>query len=43
VARIVVDSLKRLDIQPPAPTVDLAAVRKEYEDAERSAGAKKSR
>ena len=33
VARIVVDSLKGLDIRPPLPTVDLRAIRKESEDA----------
>jgi PPK2 family polyphosphate:nucleotide phosphotransferase len=33
VARIAVDSLERLDIRPPRPTVDLGAIQKAYEDA----------
>jgi PPK2 family polyphosphate:nucleotide phosphotransferase len=40
VARIVVDSLEGLDIRPPPPTVDLGAVRKEYEDAAKEAAGK---
>jgi polyphosphate kinase 2 (PPK2 family) len=35
VARIVVDTLEGLKIQPPLPTVDLDAVRKAYDDAAR--------
>jgi PPK2 family polyphosphate:nucleotide phosphotransferase len=39
VARIVVDSLEGLDIRPPRPTVDLGAIRKEYDGAaEEAAG-----
>jgi PPK2 family polyphosphate:nucleotide phosphotransferase len=33
VARIVVDYLEKLQIRPPQPTVDLAAIRKDYEEA----------
>ena len=40
VARIVVHYLKGLKLQAPAPTVDLEAVRKEFEDAEKEVLAK---
>jgi PPK2 family polyphosphate:nucleotide phosphotransferase len=40
VARIVVDSLEGLGIRPPVATVDLDAVRKEYEDAAKEAAGK---
>jgi PPK2 family polyphosphate:nucleotide phosphotransferase len=40
VARIVVDHLKGLEIQPPLPTVDLEAIRKEYENAANEAVSK---
>ena len=40
VARIVVDSLEGLGIQPPQPTVDLGAIQKEYEDAAKEAAGK---
>jgi PPK2 family polyphosphate:nucleotide phosphotransferase len=33
VARIVVDSLEKLDIKPPHTTTDMGAIRKEYADA----------
>jgi PPK2 family polyphosphate:nucleotide phosphotransferase len=39
VARIVVHYLEGLKLQVPAPTVDLEAIRKEYEDAERKSKA----
>ena len=39
-ARIVVHNLEGLDLQLPAPTVDLETIRKEYEDAEKEAAAK---
>jgi PPK2 family polyphosphate:nucleotide phosphotransferase len=38
VARIVVDCLEKLQIRPPLPTVDLGAIRKEYEAATEAAG-----
>jgi hypothetical protein len=38
VAHIVVDCLEKLQIQPPLPTVDLGAIRKEYEAATEAAG-----
>jgi hypothetical protein len=37
VARIVVHHLEGLDLQSPAPTVDLETTRREYEDAEKEA------
>jgi PPK2 family polyphosphate:nucleotide phosphotransferase len=40
VAQIVVHHLEGLEIQPPAPTVDLDAVRREYEAAEQEAAAR---
>jgi PPK2 family polyphosphate:nucleotide phosphotransferase len=40
VARIAVDYLEGLDIQPPQATVDLGAVQKEYEEAAKEAEAK---
>jgi PPK2 family polyphosphate:nucleotide phosphotransferase len=40
VAQIVVDSLKGLEIRPPAATVDLGAVRHEYEQAAEEAPGK---
>jgi PPK2 family polyphosphate:nucleotide phosphotransferase len=40
VARIIVDFLEGLDIRPPQPTVDLGAMRKEYEDAAKEAAGK---
>jgi PPK2 family polyphosphate:nucleotide phosphotransferase len=33
VARIVVDCLEKIQIRPPQPTVDLGAIRQEYEEA----------
>jgi PPK2 family polyphosphate:nucleotide phosphotransferase len=42
VARITVDCLEGLQIQPPQPTVDLGAIRKEYEDAAKEAAGKHS-
>jgi PPK2 family polyphosphate:nucleotide phosphotransferase len=39
VARIVVDYMESLDIRPPLPTVDLAAVHKEFEEAALEAAA----
>jgi polyphosphate kinase 2 (PPK2 family) len=39
VARIVVDFLEGLDIRPPQPTVNLDAMRKEYENAAKEAAA----
>ncbi len=38
VAQIVVESLERLEIRPPRATVDLAAVRQEYQEAAIEAG-----
>jgi PPK2 family polyphosphate:nucleotide phosphotransferase len=40
VARIIVDSLEGLGIQPPPATVDLGAIQKEYEDAAKEAAGK---
>jgi PPK2 family polyphosphate:nucleotide phosphotransferase len=40
VARIMVDSLEGLKIQPPQPTVDLDVIRKEYEEAAQEAAAR---
>jgi PPK2 family polyphosphate:nucleotide phosphotransferase len=40
VARIVVDALEGLEIQPPQATVDLGAIRTAYEDAAKEAVAK---
>jgi PPK2 family polyphosphate:nucleotide phosphotransferase len=40
VARIVVRYLEGLDLQLPAPTVDLETIRKEYTDAEKEAAAR---
>jgi hypothetical protein len=40
VARIVVDCLEKLQIQPPQPTVDLGLIRKEYEGAATEAAGK---
>ncbi len=34
------DSMEGLEIRPPLPTVDLGAVRKEYEDAANEAAGK---
>jgi PPK2 family polyphosphate:nucleotide phosphotransferase len=38
VAQIVVESVERLDIRPPRATVDLVAVRQEYQEAAHEAG-----
>ena len=38
VARIVVDTLKSMDMQLPAPTVDLRRIARQYHQAEREAG-----
>jgi PPK2 family polyphosphate:nucleotide phosphotransferase len=38
VAQIVVESLEQLDIRPPRATVDLVAVRQEYQEAANEAG-----
>jgi len=40
VARIVVDALEGLEIQPPQATVDLGAIQKEYEEAAEEAAGK---
>ena len=40
VAQIVVDHLEKLQIQPPQPTVDLGAIRREYEQAAAEAAGK---
>jgi len=42
VARIVVHYLEGLDLQLPAPTVDLETIRKEYEDAAKEAAVERS-
>ena len=40
VAQIAVDFLEKLQIQPPQPTVDLGAIRQEYEQAATEAAGK---